>query len=276
MNREERTLADGRRLYLYTFDETEEVLQRQTKFWGIAAPGWKELSARVEEWLRPITEALLRAMPSETAARILDAGCGRCTLPLHGEVVGVDLALEMLDRKKRVVQGTCHALPFRDRSFDAVVSRLALMLVPQPKQTFRELARVLKPGGTIAFAVWGPAERNPWRVSEQIIAKRLDIRPPEPDEPHIWRLSRTDEVREMLASAGFESPSLECVSVDYLARIPREEALDTMLSLSGGLIALWRKLSELEREELRREILEALDDPRGEAHVYTALRIAGP
>jgi len=272
INREERTLADGRKLYLYTFDEAEEVLQRQRKFWGIAAPSWRERGAQVEEWLQPITEALLRAAPREATARILDAGCGRCTLPLQGEVVGVDLAQEMLDAERRVVQGTCHALPFRDASFDAAISRLVLMLVPHPELAFHELSRVLKPGGRLAFAVWGPAERNGWRVAERVIAQRHGIRPPEPDEPHIWRLSNPDEVMEMLAAAGFDSPSLERVEVDYFARIAREEAFETMLTLSGGLQALWRKLSEEDRTELRAGIIQALNDPRGEAHVYAASR----
>jgi SAM-dependent methyltransferase len=271
VNREERTLADGRKLYLYTFDDTEEVLHRQHKFWGIAAPAWEQRARQVEAWLEPITAALTRAVPQTPGARILDAGCGRCTLPLHGDVVGIDLVREMLDRGKRVIQGTCHALPFRDASFDVAVSRLALMLVPNPEVAFRELARVLKPGGTLAFAVWGPPERNSWRVAERIIAQHQGIRAPDPDEPHIWRLSNPDEVMGMLAAAGFDRPSLERVEVDYFARISREDAFETMLALSGGLQALWLKLTPEERADLRQQILGELDDPKGEAHVYVAV-----
>lgn len=270
LNREERTLSDGRKLYLYTFDETEAVLQRQSKFWRVAAPAWKERGAQVEEWLRPITDALMRATPQTPGARILDAGCGRCTLPLRGEVVGIDLVHDMLDPAKRVVRGTCHALPFRTASFDAVVSRLALMLVPEPQVAFQEIARVLKPGGALTFAVWGPPERNCWRVAERIIAQQHGIRSPEPDEPHIWRLSDPREVTRMLIAAGFDDPSLERVKVDYYARIPREEAFDAMLALSGGLQALWLKFTPDERAELRQRILEEIVDPTGEAHVYVA------
>ncbi|MER3413908.1 MAG: hypothetical protein C4341_06655 [Armatimonadota bacterium] len=176
MHREERTLIDGRKLLLYRFDDSEEAEGRQRKFWAIAAPSWEARSAQVEEWLKPITDALLCALPKGTGARVLDAGCGRCTLPLDGEVVGIDLAQEMLDTEKRVVRGTCHSLPLRTASFDAAVSRLALMLVHDPGVALRELARVLKPGGRLAFAVWGPPERNGWRVAERIIASGRLIR----------------------------------------------------------------------------------------------------
>lgn len=272
IHREIRSLADRRKLYLYTFDETDVVLQRQSKFWRIAAPSWEERAASIEGWLRPITEALLRAIPSGATVRVLDAGCGRCPLPLSGQVVGVDLVREMLDAEKRVVQGTCHALPFRDASFDVAVSRLALMLVPQPEMALKELARVLRPGGTLAFAVWGPAEHNGWRLSEQLIARHLGIRPPEPDEPHIWRLSDPDEVSAMLMTAGFTDLSFEAVAVDYFANLEKPDAFEMMVALSGGLRELWQKIDEVERDELRQTIFEALNDRRGEAHVHVCRR----
>ncbi len=49
-----------------------------------------------------------------------------------------------------------------DASFDVVVCREGLMFALDPARAASEIARVLRPGGRAAFAVWGPRDRNPW------------------------------------------------------------------------------------------------------------------
>src|SRR5205823_2349511 len=49
-----------------------------------------------------------------------------------------------------------------DGSYDVVLCREGLMLVPDPVRAAREIRRVLRPGGRAAITVWGPRERNPW------------------------------------------------------------------------------------------------------------------
>jgi SAM-dependent methyltransferase len=53
-------------------------------------------------------------------------------------------------------------LPFADRSFEAVTSRLALMVADDPVATLGELRRVLAPGGRLATAIWAAIGENPW------------------------------------------------------------------------------------------------------------------
>jgi ubiquinone/menaquinone biosynthesis C-methylase UbiE len=48
-----------------------------------------------------------------------------------------------------------------DASYDVVLCREALMLVPDPARAAAEIRRVLRPGGRTAVAVWGPRSRNP-------------------------------------------------------------------------------------------------------------------
>jgi demethylmenaquinone methyltransferase/2-methoxy-6-polyprenyl-1,4-benzoquinol methylase len=84
-------------------------------------------------------------------------------------VVGLDQSPEMLAEARRrlpenvkLVEGTAEELPFRDGSFDALTFTYLLRYVSDPAATLRELARVVRPGGTIAgleFAV----PRGVWR-----------------------------------------------------------------------------------------------------------------
>jgi SAM-dependent methyltransferase len=101
---------------------------------------------------------------------VLDMGCGtgRFTIPLAERarsVTGLDMSPMMLAtaRKKladRGLDASLHEgdmadLPFPDASFDAVVSMLALMHIPRQdrQQVFREVARVLRPGGRLLVGV---------------------------------------------------------------------------------------------------------------------------
>lgn len=99
--------------------------------------------------------------------RVLDAGCGtgRALTPLRaavgpsGAVVGVDLTPAMLeaavragrDRDGQLVLADVAALPLRSESLDAVFGAGLVSHLPRPAENLRELARVVRPGGTLAL-----------------------------------------------------------------------------------------------------------------------------
>jgi demethylmenaquinone methyltransferase/2-methoxy-6-polyprenyl-1,4-benzoquinol methylase len=84
-------------------------------------------------------------------------------------VVGLDQSAEMLAEARRrvprnvtLIEGRAEQLPFPDAAFDALTFTYLLRYVEDPAATLRELARVVRPGGTIAgleFAV----PHGPWR-----------------------------------------------------------------------------------------------------------------
>ncbi len=114
---------------------------------------------------------------------ILDVASGTAGVALQlaarsrGRVVGVDLTEPMLREGQRrvtaagqrdritLVAGRAEQLPFPDASFDALTFTYLLRYVRDPQATLAELARVLKPGGTMASlefcvptgALWHPA-----------------------------------------------------------------------------------------------------------------------
>jgi SAM-dependent methyltransferase len=70
-------------------------------------------------------------------------------------------------------QGTAERLPFRDQSFDAVVSQFGLMFVPNKVTALREMMRVLAPGGRLAVAVWASLADTPAYAAEAALVDRL-------------------------------------------------------------------------------------------------------
>jgi SAM-dependent methyltransferase len=110
-----------------------------------------------------------------TGNRVLDVGCGTGVLAREalrrvgedGQVVGLDLNDGMLAVAERAEpkiewrQGDAATLPFRDASFDVVVSQFALMYFPDRVASLSQMWRTLASAGRLAVAVWAPIEHAP-------------------------------------------------------------------------------------------------------------------
>jgi demethylmenaquinone methyltransferase / 2-methoxy-6-polyprenyl-1,4-benzoquinol methylase len=129
-------------------------------------PRWRRfLVSRVEA--SPGDTVLDVATGTGAVARELVARKG-CT------VVGLDQSPEMLAEARRrlpadleLVEASAESIPFPDASFDALTFTYLLRYVSDPAATVRELARVVRPGGTIAgleFAVPRGIWRLPWEL----------------------------------------------------------------------------------------------------------------
>jgi demethylmenaquinone methyltransferase/2-methoxy-6-polyprenyl-1,4-benzoquinol methylase len=117
---------------------------------------------------------------------VLDVATGTAAVALElvhrrgCSVVALDQSQEMLAVARRrvlaagvaeritLVEGRAEQLPFDDGSFDALTFTYLLRYVDDPGSTLRELARVVKPGGTIAALEFGvppaPLARALWRL----------------------------------------------------------------------------------------------------------------
>ena len=159
-------------------------------------------------------------------------------------VVGVDQSPEMLAEARRrlpptvrLIEANAESLPFPDAAFDALTFTYLLRYVSDPAATLRELARVVRPGGTIAGLEFG-VPHGVWRP--------------------LWELY----VRAGLPAAGkaiskgwdrvggFLGPSIR----EFYERWPEETLLDLWrdagvadvrarrLSLGGGIVTWGRRL----------------------------------
>ncbi|MDP6979286.1 MAG: methyltransferase domain-containing protein [Myxococcota bacterium] len=145
---------------------------------------------------------LLKEM-SGRAARKLDIGCGSGRfIQSEPETVGLDIALPKLRFLRRtnpkLVRATCSSLPFADASFDVVVNSQLIEHVPYDREIFREMNRVLEPGGTLVVGTpdYG---RLVWRITEAIYKFVL---PYGYGDDHITHYTRF-RLLEELAAAGF-------------------------------------------------------------------------
>jgi len=136
----------------------------------------KEVADRVFERLE-----LMRIAPKN----VLDVGCGTgyCSRELRdryskAKIHGVDIAPGMIElakkrqnlfRKIDYQVADIDQLPFEDNQFDLVFSSLTIQWLPDLKHTFKELNRVLKPGGLIIFSTLGPDTLYELRDSWQAV-----------------------------------------------------------------------------------------------------------
>jgi SAM-dependent methyltransferase len=140
------------------------------KFKEAQRQGWKHF-APLEALTTPSAARLVKFANVRAGQNLLDVACGTgvvaITAALRGaRVRGVDLTLELLERARENAnianveidfrEGDAEALPFADAEFDVVLSQFGHMFAPRPDVAVAGMLRVLKPGGTIAFATWPP------------------------------------------------------------------------------------------------------------------------
>jgi SAM-dependent methyltransferase len=110
--------------------------------------------------------------------KVLDVACGTGVVAVTAarrgaNVTGLDLSPVLIERARynadlagvRIdfTDGDAEALPYPDASFDVVLSQFGHMFAPRPQVVLREMLRVLKVGGRLAFSTW-PPEHFPGRM----------------------------------------------------------------------------------------------------------------
>ncbi len=244
--------------------------------WETLAPGWERQQARLRRFTGAVRDWLIEALalrPGETLLE-LSAGPGDVGFEVaprlgeNGRLVCSDFSSEMVEAaRRRGAELGLENVDYRvidaeridldDDSVDGVVCKLGYMLMADPGRALAETRRVLRPGGRLALAVLGAAERNAWfGLAARVLQERGSMAPPDPDGPNPFSMASEDRTRTLLEGAGFGS-----VRIREVPLRPSYRDLDDYLSFTtdtaGPLAMAIRELSEAEREDLRTALGEA-------------------
>ncbi|MDP6707091.1 MAG: methyltransferase domain-containing protein [Alphaproteobacteria bacterium] len=155
--------------------------------------------------------------------KILDLGCGLggpaiALVANHGagRVVAVDVQRELVERSRELAQARGVAdrigfrlvdpgpLPFEDASFDAVFSMGVIVKIPEKRELFAEVRRVLRPRGVLVGNDWLRGRSGPLSEAMAEHATRSGL-------AHHW--ATPEEIRAALAAVEFEDVAITDRSV---------------------------------------------------------------
>lgn len=218
-------------------------------------------------WSRLVGEVFLDWLAPAPGLRWADIGCGngafteliaaRCA---PQAIEGVDPSEGQLAYARTRVtsagvgfrQGDAMALPFDGAAFDIAAMALVIFFVPDPAKGVAEMARIVRPGGTVAAYAWDmPGGGFPHEATFAAM-RTMGMQPPQPPRAEV---SRLDALRGLWTSAGLDGVEVR--------EIPATRTFDCFedfwnASLSSAAGQIVSKLPAAEAAEIRRRVCASL------------------
>ncbi|HKS59736.1 MAG TPA: methyltransferase domain-containing protein, partial [Thermoplasmata archaeon] len=226
---------------------------------------------------RPYTEALLATADLRPGIDVLDVACGAGEPALElarrvgptGSVLGIDPSELLVGLAREYAQeeglsqvvfkvGTAEALPLPDRSVDRVTSRFGPMYFPDLPRALSETRRVLRPGGRLAWLVWGSLARPFWEATILVVARYAGLSelPPEAAQP--FRFAPGGILANLFKQAGFEAVTETRLEIPWSWKGTPSEVCEWSLSGSPPFRAIIESLSGPAREQMVEEVTRKL------------------
>lgn len=255
-------------------DENKKDVLRE---WRESAPYWAKHADVVRSMFAPITHALIEAGRISKGQLVLDVagGAGEPSISLSsvvgpsGSVIFTDAVAEMIttaraearDRGATNIafsQCIAESVPFSSNTFDAVISRLGVMLFPDPVGAIHEALRVVKSQRSVSYAVWGTRDSNPFfHVVMDVISRYIESPAEDPNAPGAFRFAERGKLARLLADAGAIDVTEQLLEFELDAPLTPAEFWALRVELSDTLRA---KVAQLSRDDLlciEQEVAEA-------------------
>ncbi len=248
--------------------------------WRESAKYWSQHSETIHKMFVPLTRALIERAGIHQGQHVLDVagGAGEPSLTI-AEVVGpggsvtfTDGVAEMVETARaraqqrsltniKFQQTVAESLPFPDESFDVVVSRLGVMLFADPDAAMRQMLRVLKPGGRLAFAVWGKSDINPFcYLVTRVMDSHVKSPAADPDAPSAFRFAEPGKLTKVMTQAGAIDVKEDIVTFDIEAPISPRQFWTMRSQTSDTLREKLTTLSADEQAQIAVEIEQAVKE----------------
>ncbi len=216
--------------------------------------------------LQLVGEQLAEACDLRWDERVLDvaAGNGNATLAAARrgcKVVSTDYVESLLERGAERARAErlevefkpadVEALPFRDASFDAVVSTFGVMFAPDHAAAAREMARVCRPGGRIGLANWTPEGfiGQLFKTLGKHVAP-----PPGVQSPALW--GSQSHLRDLFDSGASLSIATRTFNFRYRSTA---HFIDVFRTWYGPVHKAFAALSAEQGDALERDLTELID-----------------
>ena len=256
--------------------DLEAIREQQKASWNRFAAGWKKWDPVTMEFLQPMKEAIINYLQPKDGQKILDiaAGTGEPALSIaasikNGVVTITDISEEMMEiaREKAIAKELsnietviCDAsdLPFENGSFDAVSCRFGFMFFPDIQLAANEIYRVLKPGGRFATTVWNFPEKNFWVTAIMgTIMRLMEIPPPPPEVPGMFRCCKPGRMRDILEKAGFNDIEERGV-LSTLKTESVDEYWEMMTEIGASVVAALSQADESMQSKIKEEVFRLI------------------
>ena len=151
-------------------------------------------------------------------------------------------------------ESRAESLSFDDATFDAVLCRFGIMFFSSPQESVREALRVLKPGGRVAYGVWGTRAANPFhRVLLDVLDRHVDRPASDPDAPGAFRHASPGKLASILREAG--AIDVRETTIRFNVDLPSfDRYFEIRTETSDTLRDKLRRMPDAEREQFKNEV----------------------
>jgi SAM-dependent methyltransferase len=244
----------------------------QAALWnGVAGRAWVEAQDLLDQMFKPFEELLVESVIAQSAARVLDVGCGTGSTTLavarslgaKSRCTGIDISQPMIVAAQARADRECaqatfihddaqiHA--FEPASFDAIISRFGVMFFDDFLRAFTNLRHAARDGAYLGFIAWRGAAENPFMTTAERAAASLltNIPARRADAPGQFAFADQSRVLRILKQSGWAQ--IDIKPIDIVCTFPERELVPYLTRLGP----LGRILDQTEAQ-IRNQVIETV------------------